>query len=153
MHLIPATEAFDALRPLLTFYYREGEDADTPAEIIDEFIGYLLTLLAEGKLLGSIAFEGDQAVGFVLYAVDQEGYPFSEYPGMGTIAEICVRPAYRQYGLGRTLVAHAEDALRSTVTHMYVCAHASARTFWRKCGYRPTSDIASNELPLYIKSI
>ena len=153
MHFIPAAEAADALHPLLTVYYREGEDADTPAEVLDEFIGYLQALLAEGKLWGSVAFEGDEAAGFVLYAFDGEGYPFSECPGMGTIAEICVSPAYRQRGLGRELVRHAENALRGAASHMYVCAHASAQAFWERCGYQPTGRLAANGLPLCTKAI
>ncbi len=89
--------------------------------------------------------------GFVLYAKDGEGYPFSECPGMGTIAEIAVVPEARGRGLGSLLVRRAEEALQPSVTRMYVCAHDSARVFWEKCGYRATGRIAGNGLPICVK--
>ena len=153
MHFVPATDASNVLSSLLTAYYREGEDADTTQEELDAFIAYLRELLEQRILWGEVAFDCETPVGFVIYAFDVEGYPFSECPGMGTIAEICVCPAYRQQQLGQTLVARAEDALRPSVTQLYVCAHASAQAFWEKCGYRPNGNIAGNGLPICIKTI
>ena len=153
MDFLPALEAENALSSLLNVYYREGEDADTPQETLDAFITYLRELLSKHLMNGLVAFEHDTPIGFVLYAVDADGYPFSERPGMGTIAEISVVPAYREHGLGRRLVQQAEAALCSSVTHLYVCAHRSAIGFWHACGYLPTEDIASNGLALYIKQL
>ncbi|MBQ8556633.1 MAG: GNAT family N-acetyltransferase [Clostridia bacterium] len=153
IRFIPAAESGAALHALLTSYYREGEDADTPQEELDGFISYLQELLDKRILWGDVVFDGDTAMGFVLFAVDGDSYPFSECPGMGTIAEIFVNSAYRQQGLGRLLVRCAEDALRAFVTQMYVCAHASAQSFWQRCGYRPNGAFASNNLPICIKSI
>lgn len=153
MRFLPAIQAGEVLPSLLTAYYREGEDADTPQEELDAFISYLRDLLEQRIRLGEVAFDGETAIGFVLYAIDGEDYPFSECPGMGTIAEICVIPAYRQQRIGQKMVVHAEEALRASVTQMYVCAHASAQAFWRRCGYVPNDQIARNELPICIKKL
>ena len=148
---LPAVQASDALHALLTAYYREGEDADTPQSELDAFIAYLTELLEQHILMGEIIYEDDMPLGFVLYAKDGEGYPFSECPGMGTIAEIAVAPEARGKGLGSLLVRRAEEALQPSVTLMYICAHDSARGFWEKCGYRTTGRIAGNGLPICVK--
>lgn len=153
MRFIPATEAVDALHDLLTAYYREGEDADTPQEALDGFISYLTELLQKHILRGEVALDGETPAGFVLYAQDEPDYPFPECPGMGTIAEISVIPDHRTLGLGCELVRRAEDALRASCRQMYVCAHASAQSFWEKRGYVPCGRTASNDLPLLIKAL
>lgn len=153
MRFTSAAQAPQALHDLLTAYYREGEDADTPQEELDAFITYLTQLLEQSTLQGEVAWKDETPVGFVIFAYDGEGYPFSECPGMGTIAEIAVTPEARRHGLGQQLVRRAEDALRAACTQMYVCAHASAQTFWEKCGYRPNGSIAGNGLPICTKTI
>ena len=153
MRFVPATEAVDALHDLLTAYYREGEDADTPQETLDGFISYLTALLKSHILLGEVALDGEIPAGFVLYALDERDYPFPECPGMGTIAEISVTPAHRTHGLGCELVQRAENALRTSCRQMYVCAHASAQSFWGKRGYTLCGRPASNGLPLLIKAL
>ncbi len=149
LRFIPASKAGTALKDLLAAYYREGEDADTPQETLDAFIAYLRELVRAGTLQGEVAFDGARAQGFVLYAFDGDGYPFPERSMEGTIVELGVIPEARGSGLGRMLVRHAEDALHTW--DMYVCVHPNAQGFWRKCGYQPTGDIASNGLPIYIK--
>ena len=153
MRFIPATEAVDALHALLNSYYREGEDADTPQSELDAFIAYRTEPLEQHILMGEIIYEDDMPLGFVLYAKDGEGYPFSECPGMGTIAEISVTPDRRAHGLGCELVQRAENALRDSCRQMYVCAHASAQSFWEKRGYSPCGRTAANGLPLLIKAL
>ncbi len=151
MRFVPAVQAPEALHTLLTSYYREGEDADTPQSELDAFIAYLTELLEQRILMGELIYEDDTPLGFVLYAKDGGGYPFSECPGMGTIAEIAVVPEAREKGLGSLLVRRAEEALQPGVTQMYVCAHDSAQGFWEKCGYRATGRIANNGLPICVK--
>ena len=153
MRFIPATEAVDALHDLLAAYYREGEDADTPQEELDGFIFYLTGLLESRILLGDIALDGETPVGFVLYALDGGDYPFPECPELGTIAEISVTPDRRAHGLGCELVQRAENALRDSCRQMYICAHASAQSFWEKRGYSPCGRTAANGLPLLIKAL
>lgn len=151
MRFFPAVQALETLHTLLTAYYREGEDADTPQSELDAFIAYLTELLEQHILMGELIYEDDTPLGFVIYAKDVEGYPFSECPGMGTIAEIGVVPEARRSGLGRVLVHRAEEALRPSVTRMYICAHDSAWGFWEKCGYRATGKTAGNGLPICVK--
>ncbi len=148
-----ASAAQAALHALLTDYYREGEDTDTSTAEIDDFISCLLELLDKGVLQGDVAYDGQQASGFVLYTVDGADFPFSEHPGMGTIAEVGVIPGIRRHHWGKALVQRAENALWPSVTEMYVYAHPDAATFWQKCGYLPTGDIAGNGLPIRIKHL
>ncbi len=98
-----------ALHDLLAAYYREGdEDADTPEAELEDFISVLQGLLEEGKLLGFVAVRDEEPIGFVLYTLDREDFPFSEKPGYGTIAEIGVTPNARHAGLGSELVQMVE---------------------------------------------
>ena len=153
MQYIPAACADDVLHALLTAYYREGEDADTPAPVLDAFIRDLQGLLHQRILQGDVAVCGGVPVGFVLWALDGEDWPFSECPGLGTIAEIGVIPSRRGQGLGRQLARHAEEALGDAVRQMYVCAHPSARGFWERCGYHHCGQTAQNGLPVCIKDL
>ncbi len=151
MDFRPADTAPAVLRDLLLPYYREGEDADTPQAELEDFISYLLGLLEQKILRGVIAYLNGRPAGFVLYAPDDAAYPFSEMPGLGTIAEIGVLPKARHAGLGQQLVRYAENDLLSQ--GMYVCAYPDAHAFWQKCGYRPTGETAGNGLPIWPKCI
>lgn len=136
---------------LLTAYYREGEDADTQQAELDDFIDYLFGMCTDGTISGCIAYY-DIPVGFVLWNIDTENSPFSNWPGRGTILEIGVTPECRKTGLGRTLAAHAEAEMRNSgIDSFYVCAYGPAVTFWEKVGYKKTDRIAENDLPIYAK--
>lgn len=152
MKLVTISESHQTVfDQLLTGYYREGEDADTPQAELDDFISYLFGLCTDGTISGAIAFE-DKPVGFVLWNIDTEGSPFSNLPGHGTMLEIGVVPEARRSGLGRTLAAHAEAEMsRQGVEKFYVCAYGPAIAFWEKLGYKKTDMIAENDLPIYAK--
>ena len=135
-------------RKLLTDYYRDGEDADTPQADLDRFIGVLYELCQSGTICGCIAYEGSP-VGFVLWGMDGEDFPFSNKPGYGTILEIGVVPEMRGSGLGKKLVQYAEDALNCH--KMYVCAYGPAEGFWENCGYRDRGEIGTNGLKILEK--
>ena len=152
-HFCPARENTALLARMLTAYYREGEDADTPEAELEDFISLLLGLLEDGVLCGELLFKEHIPAGFVLFAMDAADYPFSECPGLGTIAEIGVVPSFRRQGCGRMLAAKAEEALRKQTQEAYVCVHPSAEAFWRSCGYRPTGRTGGNDLPLFIKPL
>jgi GNAT superfamily N-acetyltransferase len=145
-------EGRDAFFRLLTDYYREGEDADTPQEEIDGFIGLLFSMLLSGKAEGCFLMEDGREAGFALWALDTEDFDFSELPGCGTLLEIGVAKDFRKRGLGLMLVNHAEEKLREMgAARFYVSAYGPAREFWRRCGYEETGAEASNGLPLMIK--
>ena len=133
---------------LLTEYYRDGADADTPQEAIDGVIRYLYDLYTQNAISGCIAWEGEP-MGFALWQLDTQDSPFSQRPGWGTILEIGLRPKFRDRGWGYDLVRHAEDAVQAE--QRYVCAYGPAEGFWQKCGYRDSGELATNGLKIYVK--
>ena len=139
---------------LLTWYFREGEDRDTPQEEIDFFIDLLFGKLTAGEISGCFANEEGTAVGFALWAMDTEEFDFSEMPGLGTILEIGLLPAYRGAGRGRKLAGFAEESLkREGAGECYVTAYGPAQSFWERCGYKANGRIGRNGLPILVKSI
>ena len=133
---------------LLTAYYREGEDAETPQEQLNGFVQYLFDLCLAGKISGCIAYD-PAPVGFVLWNIDSADGLFSNKPGYGTILEIGVSRSARNHGLGKLLVDHAESGM--SVPNYYVCAYGPAERFWEKCGYVDSGELAENGLKLMVK--
>ncbi len=154
MELIRITQAQrDEFFGLLTAYYREGEDADTQQAELNDFIGYLFGLCTDGAISGCIAHT-DRPAGFVIWNIDTQDSPFSNWPDRGTILEIGVTPEYRQNGMGSKLVRHAESEMQKAgITSFYVCAYGPAVEFWKRCGYEKTDRIAENDLPIYAKDL
>lgn len=149
MKILPITQnQYDVFHSLLTNYYRDGEDAQTPQEELDPFIELLFDLCQKNTISGCIAYE-KAAIGFVLWGMDTADFPFSNKPGCGTILEIGVIPSMRGTGLGRQLAEYAENAM--ACEKYYVCAYGPAEKFWQKCHYRETGEIAENGLKLLVK--
>ena len=141
-------------RRLAVEYYRDGEDAGTPLETITAFIDSLFDLAMAGTIGGCLAVEEEKAVGFALFALDTEDFPFSQMPGLGTILEIGLTPASRGTGQGKALVRFIEDRLRELgAEKCYVSAYGPAEGFWTRCGYEKTEQTAQNGLPIFVKSI
>jgi ribosomal protein S18 acetylase RimI-like enzyme len=67
-------------------------------------------------------------------------------PAPAFLGGMWVHPEYRRQGVGRTLVLHALDFLRSigqTQVSLWVTsAHAEALTFYRSLGFRDTGATA-----------
>lgn len=147
MHFLPVTD-YEVFHSLMTPYYREGEDADTPQEQLDGFIRYLFGLCETGTISGAVVWE-EKPVGFVLWAMDTAGFPFSNKPGYGTILEIGILPEYRGRGYGRKAAAYAENKMGNEPK--YVCVYGPAEAFWKKCGYRESGEIAENGLKIFVK--
>jgi len=141
----------DIFIQLMTYYYRDGEDANTAQAELDDFISYLFGMCNDGVIHGCIAI-AEKPAGFVLWNIDTFDSPFSNWPGRGTILEIGVAPEFRLSGLGSRLVSHAESEMQRAGTYsFYVCAYGPAVEFWKKCGYLKTDMIAGNDLPIYAK--
>lgn len=81
MEFHPITD-YALFHSLLTEYYRDGADADTPQEEIDGVIRYLYDLYTQNAISGCIAWEGEP-VGFALWQLDTADSPFSQCPGWG----------------------------------------------------------------------
>ena len=149
MKILPITQKdYDLFHSLLSDYYRDGADAQTPQEELDAFIELLFELCQKGTISGGIAYE-KTAIGFVLWAMDTADFPFSNKPGYGTILEIGIIPALCRTGLGRRLAEYAENAM--ACEKYYVCAYGPAEKFWQKCGYRDTGEVGENGLKLFVK--
>ena len=149
MEYVSVTELpYDLFRELLTEYYRDGEDADTPQEQMDEFIRYLHGMCVEGTIHGVVDM-GEKPAGFVLWGMDRADWPFSNWPGLGTILEIGLRKEFRGSARGSALVRFAESQMEAK--GYYVCAYGPAEAFWKKCGYTDSGKLAENGLKLMIK--
>ena len=149
MKFVPMDQTeYPLFHQLLNDYYRDGEDAETAQNEIDGFIGYLYDLCTEGKIAGAVAWD-DAAVGFVVWTVDTPDGVFSQRPGCGTILEIGVQEAYQGRGAGRKLVDHALGRMKNM--DYYVCAYGPAESFWKKCGFRDSGEIAENGLRIYLR--
>ena len=157
---------YSAFHELANAYYREGEDADTPQEEIDIFIRFLFEKVINHEINGYIAKDKNAYVGFALWGVDTEDFEFSEIPGFGTILEIGFIPSYRSKGNGKELVSYIEGRFRcgqelsdesrfckKNVNNCYVSAYGPAQKFWSCCGYFENGKVASNGLPIMVKSI
>ena len=149
MQYIPiGAKDFPVFHRLLSAYYREGEDADTPQEQLDGFIRYLFDLCVSGRIRGIIVYDPEPA-GFVLWNIDSRDGVFSNKPGYGTILEIGVKESVRGSAVGRRLVSYAESQMGTR--RYYVCAYGPAEHFWKKCGYFDSGELAQNGLKLMVK--
>ena len=145
---------YSAFHELANAYYREGEDADTPQEIIDSFVRLMFDKVINNEIYGCFVKDEQKYIGFALWTVDSEEFEFSELPGFGTILEIGLIPSYRFGGLGKKLVTYVENNLqKNKIAQCYVSAYGPAQKFWANCGYVENGTKASNGLPIMIKTI
>ena len=145
---------YDTFHSLLTCYYREAEDKDTPQEDIDAFIRLLFDKILSGDIGGCFAVVNHCPAGFALWMIDTAQSEFSEISGFGTILEIGLEKEFRNRGIGISLACFAERQMTASgVDGLYVCAYGPAQGFWLKCGYREYKRIAKNGLPILIKEI
>ena len=145
---------YDVFHELAEAYYREGEDENTPQEIMDSFVRLMFDKVIHNEIYGCFAKDGHKYIGFALWAVDSESFEFSEMLGLGTILEIGLTPSYRSRGLGEKLVMHVENNLqKKEITQCYVSAYGPAQKFWTSCGYTENGAKASNGLPIMIKTL
>ena len=145
---------YGAFHELANTYYREGEDADTPQEVIDSFVRMMFDKVINNEIYGCFVKDEQKYIGFALWAIDTEDFDFSEMQGLGTILEIGLTPSYRSSGLGKNLVTYVENCLqKSIISQCYVSAYGPAQKFWTSCGYVENGKVASNGLPIMVKTI
>ena len=139
---------------MVSSYYREGEDENTSWEVIDSFVRMMFDKVINNEISGCFVKHGDKYIVFALWTVDTEDFAFSEMAGLGTILEIGVIPVCRLHGYGRKLVAYIENDLqKNKVAQCYVSAYGPAHKFWSSCGYAESGMVASNGLPIMVKTI
>lgn len=139
---------------LASSYYREGEDENTPKEVIDSFVRLMFDKVINNEISGCFVKNEDKNIGFALWTVDTEDFDFSEISGYGTILEIGIISTYRVRGYGKKLVTYIEnDFKKNNVSQCYVSAYRPAQKFWSSCGYAENGMVASNGLPIMVKTI
>ncbi len=144
---------YDIFHELATAYYREGEDAETPQEELDAFIQFMFEKVISHEINGCFAKDESIYIGFALWTIDTEDFDFSELPTFGSILEIGLIPIYRSSGRGKEFVSYIENSLRTKeIEQYYVCAYGPAQKFWTSCGYVESGKIASNGLPIMVKT-
>ncbi len=145
---------YDAFHELANAYFREGEDEDTPQDVVDGFIRSLFEKVTNHTIEGCFAKDGSAYIGFALWTIDTEEFEFREMPGLGTILEIGLIPSCRASGLGKEFVRHIEKSMtEKEVRQCYVSAYGPAQKFWAHCGYAENGRKASNGLPIMVKDI
>lgn len=148
------SEDYSLFHRLLEDYYRDGEDAQTSQNELDDFIQMLFGLILGHTIHGGFIKKDGLPAGFVLWALDTSALPFSEIPGAGTILEIGILPEFRQSGLGSQIVLYVEKQLISMgISQCYVSAYGPAQGFWTKSGYASHGTTASNGLPIMVKQL
>lgn len=148
------SEDYSLFHRLLEDYYRDGEDAQTPQNELNDFIQMLFGMILEQTIHGSFINKDGLPAGFVLWALDTPALPFSEIPGAGTILEIGILPEFRRSGLGSQIVLYVEKQLISMgIFQCYVSAYGPAQEFWGKSGYTFHGATASNGLPIMVKQL
>ena len=145
---------YSMFHELANAYYREGEDADTPQEVIDSFVRLIFDKVVNNEIYGCFVKDEQRYVGFALWAVDSDDFAFREMTGFGTILEIGLIPSYRSSGFGKNLVTYVENHLKKNkIAQCYVSAYGPAQKFWASCGYAENGLKAKNDLPIMIKTI
>ncbi len=61
---------------LANFYYREGEDENTPQEVIDSFIRMMFDKVINNEIDGCFVKHEQEFIGFALWAIDAEIHAF-----------------------------------------------------------------------------
>jgi len=129
---------FAALRELFCSYYNELDCEDEPLHLFDE---YLLPDLKAGLLDVAVAEYGGKLCGFVVFQVDDVINDWCFKEGWGDIREAYVAPALRRGGIGRRLVAFAEDALKNLgVTDFYTLPTEDSEKFFLALGYEDSGE-------------
>lgn len=86
-----------------------------------------------------VARDGDDLVGFVTF--DIESGTYLQDTTRGIVSNIYVEPAYRDTGVGSTLLETAESELRErgvdALALEVMADNDAARRFYRRHGYRP----------------
>ncbi len=124
-------------------FFREQEQIEAsyaPAgswrETVTQSVG---TYIGRPDAFVKIARCGQQAAGFVIYAVQAE--PMMRLARQGVLHDLYVRPDYRGQGLGEALVRQAMWVLRhqeiDVITLNVLIRNEAAIRFWERFGFTP----------------
>ncbi|MGN1060489.1 MAG: GNAT family N-acetyltransferase [Candidatus Coproplasma sp.] len=129
---------YEQFEELFCAYYTELGCEDEPCHLFDE---YVLPDLKENLFSVAVAVDGDTLCGFIVYQTDRPDNEWCFREGDGDIREIYVSPSRRNGGMGKELVAFAENELAlSGVKNIYVLPTEEAEGFFTACGYSDGGD-------------
>lgn len=142
------------LKNLLFNYYKDGEDADTPDDIVNDFIKYIVKLIYSNKLNCRILNHEGTYIGFIIWFKDEVGHEFSELPGYWSIAEIGIKKEYRNKHFGIKLVNYVEKNVKGNdAASFYITAYSPFKNFWEKIGFKDIGLKGNNNLPIMVKEL
>lgn len=125
-------------------------------ETLHKIANWIFGQIDVGERFFEVAFDGDEAIGFVFAAIDREGDEGFVKPGYGFVREFGVKAERRHNGYGGAIYAHAERILSERgVTRMYLTADpVTGRPFWEAMGFAATGEISPvNKLEIYEKDV
>ena len=127
-----------AFKRLFTDYYTELDCGEDVEHLLNE---YVLPDFEAGLIKVGLALDGKDAVGFIIYQIDDIDNEWNYKEGWGDIREIFVKPASRRKGFARALIESAEVHLKiSGAQKAYCLPLGSAIPLFTACGYKSTAN-------------
>lgn len=135
----------DTLANMMTAYMAEL-DCGIPENVIREkLVDFIDGLCGKGIIRVVIVFHCDTPAAFSVFQIDTPESDWCKRPGWGFIREFYVIPEYRKNGIGRQLSNYTEQALRTMGAAQLYLTSTDAIPFWKKCGWKVTGDLCSND--------
>ena len=129
---------FNEFEELFCAYYEELGCEDEPYHLFDE---YVLPDLKENLFSAAVAVDGETLWGFIIYQTDAPENEWCFRDGDGDIREIYVTPTHRKRGVGKQLLAFAENELSlGGVKCIYLLPTEENENFFIGCGYKDLGD-------------
>lgn len=124
---------FSKFEKLFCDYYSELDCEEDAAHLLSE---YIAPDLKANLLSVAAAYDGDAVRGFAIYQIDDVINDWCYQEGKGDIREIYVSPDSRGKGLGKALMAFAENALNADgAKQVYTLPTDESEKFFIACGY------------------
>lgn len=122
-----------ALKKLFSDYFTELDCDDDPLHLFDE---YVLPDLKANLLSVAVADGGESISGFIIFQIDDVINDWCFEEGKGDIREIYVAPESRRQGVGTSLLAFAENALKADgAKEVYLLPTDESEKFFNYSGY------------------
>ena len=124
---------FPKFEKLFCDYYSELDCEEDAAHLLSE---YIAPDMKANLLSIAAAYDKEGICGFVIYQIDDVINDWCYQEGKGDIREIYVAPSSRKKGLGKALMAFAENALKADGTkQVYTLPTDDSEKFFNYCGY------------------
>lgn len=152
MNIHPLDEKFNkAFEKLFCDYYTEIDCEDDPLPLSREAIEDCKA----GLLSVAVAEEDGEALGFIIYQIDDIINDWCFFEGAGDIRELYIAPQFRRRGVATELVLFAESELkRQGAATVYTLPTEESEKFFEKVGYFDGGDYCPElDNKVYTKNI